>query len=269
MDSMPPRRLLLLAASALLVAPLLAIQLATDGGRVHACSCTAPPPPTEALEGADAVFTGRVVAIGGEFSLTHFSSVKIEVDTVWKGSARSTTFVYVWFGPSCGYEWFEVGKEFLVYAHHNVFPVEDPDTLFVHLCSRTRSLEYAEGDLEELGAGRTPEPGITAAMSASSNERWPPRPATAAPAQTSGDEETPASGRADAGPAATDAGPAATPGVAHAASEEGAQSTKVRASRAEPASGIPARLAWWAPLLAGIAAAVLIIRRWARRRERR
>ena len=121
--------------------------------------------------------------------------MEIEVDTVWKGSASSTTFMYVWFGASCGYDRFELDEDFLVYAHHDVFPVDDESTLFVHLCSRTRPLEYAEDDLQVLVAGRTPEPGITAAM------------------PTAGDS-------------------------------------------------IPS-LAWWAPLLAGIAAAALIIRRWA------
>ncbi|MYI81784.1 MAG: hypothetical protein F4056_00105 [Chloroflexi bacterium] len=194
-----PRRLMLLAGSALLLAPLLAVQLSAGAGRAEACSCPPLPPPTEELGYVDAVFSGRVVGSGGEYSLKHFASVEIEVDTVWKGSVTSTTFVYVWFGASCGYDRFEVGKDFLVYAEHNVFRVEDESTLFVHQCSRTRPLEYAEDDLQVLGAGRTPELGITAAMPAS-------------------------------------------------------------------ADSLPS-LAWWAPLIAGITVAALIMRRWARRRE--
>ena len=33
--------------------------------------------------------------------------------------------------------------------------------MFVSYCSRTRPLEWAEEDLQELGEGRAPEPGIT------------------------------------------------------------------------------------------------------------
>ena len=217
MGWIPRRLILLLAGSLLLLAPLLTVQLATGAGRAHACSCSPPPPPLEAFGYADAVFTGRVVS-SGAFGFDFFWSVELEVDTVWKGSVTSTTFVYVWFGPSCGYEWFEPGKDFLVYAHHDVFPHEqDDDTLFVHLCSRTRPLEYADDDLQELGEGKASESGVAGALRPSSDE-----------------EQTTDPSEADAGPASTDAF---------------------------------RRLAWWAPLLAGLAAAALIIRRWTRHRE--
>ena len=216
MSWMPRRLILLLAGSVLLLAPLIGAQLTTGSGRAHACSCSPSPPPAEALGYADAVFSGRVVGSGGEFSLKHFSAVEIDVDTVWKGSITSTTFVYVWFGASCGYDRFELDEDFLVYAHHDVFPVEDDNTLFVHLCSRTRPLEYAEEDLLTLGAGQAPEPGITAAMPASEDEEQNPGGATTVDSS--------------------------------------------------PRDSLHS-LAWWAPLLAGIAAAALIIRRWARHRE--
>ena len=65
MGWMPRRLMLLLACSALLLAPLLAIQLATGAGRARACSC-APPTLDEAFEEASMVFSGRVVGIPGE-----------------------------------------------------------------------------------------------------------------------------------------------------------------------------------------------------------
>ena len=56
------RLMLLLACSALLLAPLLTVQLATGAGRAHACKCGPPPPPLEALDEASAVFTGTVAS---------------------------------------------------------------------------------------------------------------------------------------------------------------------------------------------------------------
>ena len=155
MDSMPRRLILLVAGSALLLAPLLTIQLATGAGRAHACSCRPNPPPLEALDGSAAVFSGKVVS-SGTFSFEHYWSVEIEVDTVWKGPVTSTTFVYTTYGPTCGYEWFERGKDFLVYAYEGY---ESDETLYASLCSRTRPFEYAEEDLQELGDGWAPDTG--------------------------------------------------------------------------------------------------------------
>ena len=94
MDSMPRRLLLLLAASALLLAPLLTMQLAAGAGRAHACKCAEPPPPLEALEGAAAVFLGNGRPLSRRTSSSWTSgptgrrsywSVELEVGTVWKG----------------------------------------------------------------------------------------------------------------------------------------------------------------------------------------
>ena len=169
MSWMPRRLILLLAGSALLLVPLLSAQLATGAGRAHACSCVWPlPPPLEALEEASAVFSGTVLSfetfsfvlireVQGDEYRTHYWSVEFEVDAVWKGSVTTTTFVYTWFGPSCGYPWFEIGEEFLVYTH------ERSGFLRVGQCSRTRFIEDVEWDLRELGEGQPPDPGITGA----------------------------------------------------------------------------------------------------------
>ena len=228
MGSIPWRLILLLATSVLLLAPLIAVQLATGSGRAHACSCMPNPPPLEALDGSAAVFSGKVVS-SGTFSFEHYWSVEIEVDTVWKGPVTSTTFVYTTYGPTCGYEWFERGKDFLVYAY------ESDETLYASLCSRTRPFEYAEEDLQELGDGWAPDTGVTGALPASTPVVVASDSGTTDTGPTLVDGEgTPGPGEADAGPASTDA---------------------FRS------------LAWWAPLLAGLAAAALIIRQWARRRE--
>ena len=210
-----PRRLLLLACSVLLLAPLISVQLATGSERAHACSCVPSPPPLEALDGADAVFTGTVVSIGSwsvsDDGFIETLAVELDVHRVWKGPTTSTTFVYLHQRSSCMYRGFVPAEDFLVYAHTH------EETLVVSHCSRTKPLERAEEDLRELGAGHAPEPGITAALRPASHEQ-----------QT-------------ADPGETDAGLA-------------------------PADSLRS-LAWWAPLLAGIAAAALIFRRWAGRRE--
>ena len=202
MSWMPRRLILLLAGSLLLLVPLLSAQLATGSGRAYGCVCAPIRPTLEALEKADAVFTGRVVSVG-TFTSRGVWSVELGVETVWKGSVRSTTFVWVSPEAACGYSGFRLGKKFLVYAHHaNPHRVpEDEDALHVSYCGRTQPLEHAGEDLREIGEGRNPGPGVTGPDSVS-------------------------------------------------------------------ASRDPLRsLAWWAPLLAGLAAAALIIRRWTRHRE--
>ncbi len=148
MGWMPRRLMLLLAGSVLLLAPLIGVQLATGAGRAHACSC-ALRTPSEALERASAVFSGKVLS-SGTFSFEGFWSVEIEVDTVWKGPVASTTFVYTTYGPSCGYQGFEVGEDFLVYAE------EWHDVTAVSRCSGTQRLEYAEEYLQALDGGGRP-----------------------------------------------------------------------------------------------------------------
>ena len=151
------RLMLLLACSALLLAPLLTVQLATGAGRAHACDCE-PPTPTEAFQGASAVFSGRVaskVASEGELGESVF---EIHVDTVWKGSVESTTVVH---RPSeCGYPGFVLGEDYVVFARSY------EESMAVFLCSGTVQLEYAEEywkalgeEHGALGEGHAPEPG--------------------------------------------------------------------------------------------------------------
>ena len=224
MARMPRRLILLLAGSALLLAPLLTVQLAMGAGRTHACSCVWPTP-DEAFERADAVFSGRVTSVD-----EYFGPVAIRVDTVWKGSVTSTTSVSQYDGTSCSYGRFVEGEEYLVYAY------ERPHgTLNVWTCSGTMQLGGAQEALQLLGEGRAPEPGIVE------------------PAPASRDAELTATrGPTDAGQAADSDGQAPDPVTTEAGS------ASVDSLRS---------LAWWTPLIAGIAAAALIIRRWAGHRE--
>ena len=247
MSGIPRRLMVLLAGSALLLAPLLTAQLATGAGRAHACSCVEPPPPLGALEQAAAVFSGTVVSFDtyafevdfGSDRSESFWSVEFDVDRVWGGSVTSTTFVYIWHSPACGYGNFRVGDDFLVYADRRDFPGVAADTLFVSFCSRTRPLESAEGDLEALGEGRAPEDGVAGADPASGASEDPPRGPTLA--------ET------GHGPAFADAERIAGPGTSDVA-------TTPYESNGPPA--------WAIPLLAGLVAASVLIRLAVQPRQR-
>ena len=261
MGSMPRRLILLLACSALLLAPLISVQLATGSGRAHACDCE-PPPPREALDEASAVFTGTVVSfetfsfeaeVRPDFTEA-FWSVELDVDRVWKGPVASTTFVYVWHGPACGYGNFNIGEDFLVYTHQRIYDEANDDTLFVSFCSRTRLIENAGEDLQALGDGQAPEPGVTGARLASEDEEQTPGSATTATTSTSEDPQRgPALATTGAGPASEADGQTSGSGTTDAATTPG------------DSSGLPA---WAIPLLAAIAVAAILIRVAARPRRR-
>ncbi len=249
MDSMPRRLILMIAASALLLAPLLTMQLAAGAGRVQACSCAEPPPPLEALEEAAAVFSGTVVSLETyEFELDSGSdrtesywSVEFAVGAVWKGTVASTTFVYVWHGPACGYGNFEIGEDFLVYADQRRYEQVDDATLFVSSCSRTQPLERAEDDLNALGEGQAAEPGIAGADPALSAEGETPDPAPTSEVTQPG----PALASAGHGPASEDGERIAGPGAAD------------MAAAANESAGPPA---WAIAFLAAFTIALLIVR---------
>ena len=246
------RATFLLARGALLLALLLAVQLTTDGGRAHACSCAQPPPPLEALDEAAAVFTGTVASFEtysfevdfGSDRPESFWSVEIDVDRAWKGPVASTTFVYVWHGPACGYGNFEVGADFLVYADGRDFPGVDDDTLFVSFCSRTVPLERAEDDLLALGEGQAPAPGIAGANPASSAEEQ--GSGSGAPEATTTSED------AQRGPDLPETGHGTASNAGAAATPSGASSPPT----------------WAIPLLASLAATVILVRLAVRPRRR-
>ena len=128
-------------------------------GVTNACSCGDLPSPAVALGQSAKVFSGRVVYIsdGGGTErepalLSGYISVEFEVYAVWKGPAYATMFVETaWWSGSCGVE-FYLGQEWLVYSY---------DGVTAHPCSRTRPLELAQADIDELGEGQVPAPGTS------------------------------------------------------------------------------------------------------------
>lgn len=133
----------------LLVSLVLAgtISLAT-APNAHACSCVVPPPPQEALEMSEEVFSGEVVEIS---EIPGGVSVGFSVSEEWKGVDQREIEVATSGGEaSCGFS-FEVGGEYLVYTSENTSS-PGPDTR-TGLCSRTADLANAGKDLDALGAG--------------------------------------------------------------------------------------------------------------------
>lgn len=115
-----------------------------------ACSCAPPESPSDELKRATAVFSGRVVEVKehkGTSSPSRMIEVVFKTAKAWKGSDRVTISVFT---PSssaaCGYR-FTVGVDYLVYAYNG------EEALTTGLCSRTKRLDKAHADLDELGSG--------------------------------------------------------------------------------------------------------------------
>ena len=138
------------------------------------CSCAPPDAPRIALDSSAAVFRAHVVALEDrpiplpDLSAFHGKArqeaewvylrqalerlrVTLAVTQVWKGDVAHQIDIYT---PNecciCGFP-FELGKEYLVYAHG--LP---SGRLGTTICSRTRSLSRAREDLDALGPGAPP-----------------------------------------------------------------------------------------------------------------
>lgn len=120
-----------------------------------ACSCASEADALLALEKADAVFAGRVVALElvtrfDEDPTVSFTTedlmVTVAVHSRWKGDAADQMVLYTAFTCCvCGFS-FQIGEEYLIYAYAN-----EDGTLRTSMCSRTAILEGASADLVLLG----------------------------------------------------------------------------------------------------------------------
>lgn len=121
-----------------------------------ACSCAMPPPVEESVAQATAVFAGKVTAIEEPPPRTVMSSadpvrVTFEVDRVWKGVDTPKVVVSTALSSaSCGYEWFEVDREYVVFAGGA------GGELQTGMCMRTQPLASAGELLAELGEASAP-----------------------------------------------------------------------------------------------------------------
>lgn len=113
-----------------------------------------PPPPEDALDNADAVFSGEVVKVienkgimRGYGNIVHF-----KVDKAWKGTEDSEMIITTGYGGGdCGIS-FEEGQQYLVYA--SASDMYEAGTLSTTICHRTTGISGATEDLNALGEGR-------------------------------------------------------------------------------------------------------------------
>ena len=119
-------------------------------------SCIDPPvrSPTEALQMADVVFAGKVVAAD---SVPGGWIYEFKVHTVWKGPLYEKVLLFLSVtadveGSTCSKgarRLFSAGLEYLVYDNISYY-------------NRTELLRWAKEDLAELGEGQRPVPGSVA-----------------------------------------------------------------------------------------------------------
>lgn len=139
--------------------------------RVQACSC-GPIAPSEMLERGGTIFSGEAVAkhilyqdVRAPFSVwyldqladsmpdLHLAQIVYEfrIETIWNGPAYEYVYLRSHFPEACGAVFYP-GEQYLVYSG------DDIDDMWVGLCG-SELLEFAQDDLDELGAGRSPDPG--------------------------------------------------------------------------------------------------------------
>ena len=95
------------------------------------------------LKRSTAVFSGEVLETK---SGVNFLEARFRVENSWKGVEADE--VYVITDGSAESPHYRVGEKYLVFAGIR------EGKLFTGLCSRTKKLEYARGDLQQLGEGK-------------------------------------------------------------------------------------------------------------------
>jgi hypothetical protein len=115
---------------------------------VYACSC-AGGNITEKLERSDAVFTGRVIEIGGTKNgdIGKLRKYTFEVDQAWKGQITKNTSIYSYDGgeASCGYK-FKDNESYLVYSY-----LGTDGELETNFCTGNTEYQKAKSELGLLG----------------------------------------------------------------------------------------------------------------------
>jgi hypothetical protein len=128
----------------------LGVLILAAAGVAEACKCAAPPPPKDALAGADAVFTAKCIAVSvkdGKKTCT------FEVDRVWKGEVGPKVVITTAeHSATCGYGFSTEGD-----ATYFIYAYGKKGALSTHTCSRTRALASAKDDLKDLGDGAKPK----------------------------------------------------------------------------------------------------------------
>ncbi|MGG3309837.1 hypothetical protein ABER23_20715 [Paenibacillus lautus] len=118
--------------------------LGADHSTASALSCAEPRKVTEELKTSDAVFRGTLASSNPKADISK-SSYVFQVAEWWKGDSDSPTVTLY----SNGWESFETGKEYIVFADKN------GQKLKPHLCGNTGSSSSV--DVTSLGIGIQPE----------------------------------------------------------------------------------------------------------------
>ena len=96
-----------------------------------------------ALKRATAVFSGEVLETK---SGVNFLQARFRVERSWKGVATEEVLVIT--DGSAESPHYRLGEKYLVFAGTR------DSKFFTGMCSRTKKLEYAQGDLQQLGEGK-------------------------------------------------------------------------------------------------------------------
>jgi hypothetical protein len=127
-----------------------------------ACSCAGEPAPLDALRSADVVFEGTVLgepeAVRAKLGIDGYEGAarfRFAVARYFKGQQGPEAAIYtIDQGTACG-RFYDASTTYLVYGQ-----LRPDGVLTDSLCSRTRTLADATEDLELLGAGEAPDPGV-------------------------------------------------------------------------------------------------------------
>ena len=111
---------------------------------LYPCSCEELPPPEEAYQISDVVFSGKVTNII-EDSNNGFMEIAIEVFDVWKGIVENQIIMLSGL-DDCGY-YFQINEEYLIYGYYSQM-----NHVWTDICTRTNLLEDAEEDLDYLNS---------------------------------------------------------------------------------------------------------------------
>ena len=109
---------------------------------LYPCSCEELPPPEEAYEISDVVFSGQVTQIVENW-YDGFMEISIEVFDVWKGTIDNQIILLSGL-DDCGY-YFQLNEEYLIYGYYSQL-----NHIWTDICTRTNLLEDAEEDLDYL-----------------------------------------------------------------------------------------------------------------------
>jgi hypothetical protein len=98
------------------------------------------------LKQSAAVFSGEVLEVknGG-----NYLEVRLRVQRFWKGVEAEEVSLLT--DSTVESPRYRIGQEYLVFAGRQ------EGKLFTGQCSRTKLLEYAQGDLQQLGEGKEPK----------------------------------------------------------------------------------------------------------------